>query len=176
MRKKREYRKRKHKPVIQPTVPSVQASHYHDIDVIHPEPYSSDEDGYSPGTSPSDHEDENDPDGPFAFRRRRNCNYFAPILNRLGNWPWHSPEDGGLGKKKFRYNLCSLSQPPRCIGYARRRMGRGGRVLLDRAVTPWDETLHQIDMSSGSFSGVVGDYVTYIRDKKFHIFVHILLH
>ena len=25
----------------------------------------------------SDHEDENDPDGPFAFRRRRNCNYFA---------------------------------------------------------------------------------------------------
>lgn len=47
MRKKREYRKRKHKPVIQPTVPSVQASHY-DIDVIHPEPYSSDEDGYSP--------------------------------------------------------------------------------------------------------------------------------
>lgn len=40
------------------------------------------------------------------------------------------------------------------------------RVLLDRAVTPWDETLHQIDMSSGSFSGVVGDYVTYIRDKK----------
>lgn len=166
VRKKREYRKRKHKPVIQPTVPSVQASHYHDIDVIHPEPYSSDEDGFSPGTSPSDHEDENDPDGPFAFRRRRNCNYFAPILNRLGNWPWHSPEDGGLGKKKFRYNLCSLSQPPRCIGYARRRMGRGGRVLLDRAVTPWDETLHQIDMSSGSFSGVVGDYVTYIRDKK----------
>lgn len=29
------------------------------------------------GGSPSDHEDENDPDGPFAFRRRRNCNYFA---------------------------------------------------------------------------------------------------
>lgn len=113
VRKKREYRKRKHKPVIQPTVPSLQASHYHDIDVIHPEPYSSDEDGYSPvrvveysccilkmnctaygfykysklifkkfmqyfqGTSPSDHEDENDPDGQFAFRRRRNCNYFA---------------------------------------------------------------------------------------------------
>lgn len=53
-----------------------------------------------------------------------------PILNRLGNWPWHSPEDGGLGKKKFRYNLCSLSEPPRCIGYARRRMGRGGRWVL----------------------------------------------
>ena len=27
--------------------------------------------------SPSDHEDENDPDGPFAFRRRKACNYYA---------------------------------------------------------------------------------------------------
>lgn len=40
------------------------------------------------------------------------------------------------------------------------------RVLLDRAVTPWDDTLHQMDMTSGSFSGIVGDYVTYIREKK----------
>ncbi|XP_062566237.1 enhancer of polycomb homolog 1-like [Saccostrea cucullata] len=164
VRKKREYRKRKHKQA-QPTTPTVQPSHY-DIDVLHPEPYSSDEDGYSPGTSPSDHEDENDPDGPFAFRRRKNCNYFAPILNRLGNWPWCSPEEGGLGKKNFRYNLCSLSQPSRCIGYARRRVGRGGRVMIDRAATPWDDALHQIDMSSGSYSGIIGDYVTYIRDKR----------
>ncbi|XP_048728028.2 enhancer of polycomb homolog 1-like isoform X2 [Ostrea edulis] len=165
VRKKREYKKRKHKQTVQPSTPTVQPSHY-DIDVLHPEPYSSDEEGYSPGTSPSDHEDENDPDGPFAFRRRRNCNYFAPILNRLGNWPWCSPEDGGTGKKNFRYSLCSLSQPPRCIGFARRRIGRGGRVLIDRAATRWDDTLHQIDMTSGSYSGIIGDYVTYIRDKK----------
>lgn len=27
--------------------------------------------------SPSDHEDENDPDGQFAFRRKKHCNYYA---------------------------------------------------------------------------------------------------
>ena len=27
--------------------------------------------------SPSDHEYENDPDGPFAFRRKKHCNYYA---------------------------------------------------------------------------------------------------
>lgn len=27
--------------------------------------------------SPSDHEDDNDPDGPFAFKRRRYCAYYA---------------------------------------------------------------------------------------------------
>lgn len=29
------------------------------------------------GMSPSDHEDENDPDGPFAFKRRKHCHYFT---------------------------------------------------------------------------------------------------
>lgn len=38
---------------------------------------------YFQGTSPSDHEDENDPDGQFAFRRRRNCNYFAVCTHFL---------------------------------------------------------------------------------------------
>lgn len=27
--------------------------------------------------SPSDHEDENDPDGIFAFRRKRDCHYYT---------------------------------------------------------------------------------------------------
>lgn len=27
--------------------------------------------------SPSDHEDENDPDGMFAFKRKKNCSYYA---------------------------------------------------------------------------------------------------
>ena len=29
------------------------------------------------GLSPSDHEDENDPDGPYAFKRRKNCSYYT---------------------------------------------------------------------------------------------------
>ncbi|KAJ8307466.1 hypothetical protein KUTeg_015550 [Tegillarca granosa] len=183
VRKKREYRKRKHKQTVQQqqsqtvTVPT---NMYSDIDVLHTEGYSSEDEGLSPGMSPSDHEDENDPDGQFAFRRRKNCNYYAPQLNRLGNWSWNGSDDGGTGDKKFRYNLLSLSQPHRCLGFARRRIGRGGRqvpislcllkcwVLIDRASTPWDEELSHIDLSSnrGTYSGVIGDYITYIRDRK----------
>jgi len=55
------------------------------------------------------------------------CSLLQPILDRLGNWPWCSQEEGGLGDKRYRYSITSLSQPQRCIGFARRRVGRGGR-------------------------------------------------
>lgn len=172
VKKKREYRKRKHKQVIQQqrehTVTSVQQSHFNDIDVLHPD-FSSEDEGLSPGMSPSDHEEENDPDGLFAFRRKRNCHYHAPILNRLGNWPWCSQEDGGMGEKKYRYNLTSLSQPPRCIGFARRRLGRGGRVLLDRAFSDWDEPLYRSNFSSQGTS-LGEDYNSYIRENRIPYF------
>ena len=32
--------------------------------------------------SPSDHEDENDPDGIFAFRRKRDCQYYAVSIEQ----------------------------------------------------------------------------------------------
>ena len=31
--------------------------------------------------SPSDHEDENDPDGVFAFKRMKNCLYYAVSMS-----------------------------------------------------------------------------------------------
>lgn len=31
--------------------------------------------------SPSDHEDENDPDGPYAFKRRKSCQYYAVSIH-----------------------------------------------------------------------------------------------
>lgn len=163
VKKKREYRKRKHKTSHQRehNVTSVQPSHFTDIDVLQPD-FSSEDDALSPGMSPSDHEEENDPDGQFAFRRKKNCHYQAPILERLGNWPWFSPEDGGMGEKKYRYNLTSLSHPSRCIGFARRRLGRGGRVLFDRAFSEWDDSLHRSNKSSS----LMDDYNTYIREKK----------
>lgn len=170
-KKKREYRKRKHKvSTSQPPNQNTNAQPvYNNTDhlgMLQSDLYSSDEDVLSP-MSPSDHEDENDPDGIYAFRRKRNCSYHAPILDRLGNWPWCSSEDGGLGEKKYRYSLTSLSQPQRCVGFARRRVGRGGRILLDRGFSPWDDGLHQVDLSgSGSYSGILGDYITHIREKK----------
>ena len=50
-------------------------------------------------------------DGPFAFKRKRNCQYLAPLLDEHGfdihrGWPWESPDDGGAGEPKYRYEKC----------------------------------------------------------------------
>ncbi|XP_053526953.1 enhancer of polycomb homolog 1 isoform X2 [Artibeus jamaicensis] len=94
----------------------------------------------------SETEEENDPDGPFAFRRKAGCQYYAPHLDQTGNWPWTSPKDGGLGDVRYRYCLTTLTVPQRCIGFARRRVGRGGRVLLDRAHSDYDNVFRHLDL------------------------------
>ncbi|XP_037366375.1 enhancer of polycomb homolog 1 isoform X2 [Talpa occidentalis] len=94
----------------------------------------------------SEAEEENDPDGPFAFRRKAGCHYYAPHLDQTGNWPWTSPKDGGLGDVRYRYCLTTLTVPQRCIGFARRRVGRGGRVLLDRAHSDYDSMFRHLDL------------------------------
>uniref|UniRef100_A0A8C0QFQ1 Enhancer of polycomb C-terminal domain-containing protein n=1 Tax=Canis lupus familiaris TaxID=9615 RepID=A0A8C0QFQ1_CANLF len=94
----------------------------------------------------SEAEEENDPDGPFAFRRKAGCQYYAPHLDQTGNWPWTSPKDGGLGDVRYRYCLTTLTVPQRCIGFTRRRVGRGGRVLLDRAHSDYDSMFRHLDL------------------------------
>ncbi|KAM5235117.1 enhancer of polycomb homolog 1 isoform 4-T4 [Ctenodactylus gundi] len=98
----------------------------------------------------SEAEEENDPDGPFAFRRKAGCQYYAPHLEQTGNWPWSSPKDGGLGDVRYRYCLTTLTVPQRCIGFARRRVGRGGRVLLDRAHSDYDSIFRHLDLETRS--------------------------
>ncbi|KAL9868785.1 enhancer of polycomb homolog 1 isoform 4-T4 [Geothlypis trichas] len=100
----------------------------------------------------SEAEEENDPDGPFAFRRKAGCQYYAPHLDQPGNWPWSSPKEGRLGDVRYRYCLTTLTVPRRCIGFARRRVGRGGRVLLDRAHSDYDSAFHHLDLESFSSS------------------------
>ncbi|XP_053822747.1 enhancer of polycomb homolog 1 isoform X4 [Vidua macroura] len=100
----------------------------------------------------SEAEEENDPDGPFAFRRKAGCQYYAPHLDQPGNWPWSSPKEGRLGDVRYRYCLTTLTVPQRCIGFARRRVGRGGRVLLDRAHSDYDSAFHQLDLERFSSS------------------------
>ncbi|XP_068942560.1 enhancer of polycomb homolog 1 isoform X1 [Petaurus breviceps papuanus] len=108
---------------------------------------SSDEDPLSQVLSgSSEAEEENDPDGPFAFRRKAGCQYYAPHLDQTGNWPWTSPKDGGLGDVRYRYCLTTLTIPQRCIGFARRRVGRGGRVLLDRTHSDYDSMFRHLDL------------------------------
>uniref|UniRef100_A0A1B6C911 Enhancer of polycomb-like protein n=1 Tax=Clastoptera arizonana TaxID=38151 RepID=A0A1B6C911_9HEMI len=85
---------------------------------------------------------------PFDFHRKNACSYHAPILNGVGNWPWCGREQGGMGFKKFRYSLTALASPKfQCIGYARRRIGRGGRVILDRTGSNPDKYWESMDFT-----------------------------
>uniref|UniRef100_A0A7N6AJG6 Enhancer of polycomb homolog n=1 Tax=Anabas testudineus TaxID=64144 RepID=A0A7N6AJG6_ANATE len=93
----------------------------------------------------SEAEEENDPDGAYAFRRKAGCQYYAARQDRVGSWPWCGPWEGGLAEARFRYSLTTLTVPLRCLGMARRRVGRGGRVLLDRAHTDYDNVFQGLD-------------------------------
>ncbi|XP_035526435.1 enhancer of polycomb homolog 1-like isoform X2 [Morone saxatilis] len=93
----------------------------------------------------SEAEEENDPDGAYAFRRKAGCQYYAAHQDRVGSWPWCGPWEDGLAEARFRYSLTTLTVPRRCLGMARRRVGRGGRVLLDRAYTDYDNIFHGLD-------------------------------
>ena len=111
---------------------------------------SDDEYGMLPSQS-SDLEDEED--GYFAFKRKRNCQYLRPKSDdydsddcgldsfedtphkflRLDDLEVDKEMNHNLSNK-LKYSLASLSVPKfRFIGFSRRRMGRGGRVILDRA-------------------------------------------
>ncbi|NXF79864.1 EPC2 protein, partial [Sclerurus mexicanus] len=107
--------------------------------------HSSDEDEFPQVPSPvSEAEEENDPDGPCAFRRRAGCQYYAPRLDQTNSLN-ENPELAELDKLRFRHCLTTLTIPRRCIGFARRRIGRGGRVIMDRISTEHDPVLRQID-------------------------------
>ncbi|XP_054418430.1 enhancer of polycomb homolog 2 isoform X2 [Pteronotus mesoamericanus] len=92
----------------------------------------------------SEPEEENDPDGPCAFRRRAGCQYYAPRLDQV-NHSFENSELTDLDKLRYRHCLTTLTVPRRCIGFARRRIGRGGRVIMDRISTEHDPVLKQID-------------------------------
>ncbi|XP_029612056.1 enhancer of polycomb homolog 1 isoform X1 [Salmo trutta] len=145
VRMKRKYEKK-------PKIPPLSAPQHSGPSVFNPKdlnqydfPSSDDEPFSQIHSGSSEAEEENDPDGSFVFRRKAGCQYYASRLDQSGNWPWVSPSEGGLGDPRFRYCLTSLTVPRRCIGLARRRTGRGGRLLLDRAHTDLDSIFHNLD-------------------------------
>lgn len=81
------------------------------------------------------------PDGKYTFRRKKGVIYHAPRYDSMGNWPWTHPVEGGTADSRFCYCCTSVQKKCRCIGFARRRVGRGGRVCFDRAFTPYDDYL-----------------------------------
>ncbi|KAM8822807.1 enhancer of polycomb homolog 1 isoform 2-T3 [Spinachia spinachia] len=145
VRTKRKYEKK-------PKIPPLSAPQHSGPSVFNPKDLnqydfpSSDEEPFSQiHSGSSEAEEENDPDGCYAFRRKAGCHYYASRLDQSGSWPWEGPSNGGLADPRFRYCLTSLNMPWRCIGLARRRVGRGGRVLLDRAYTDLDGICQSLD-------------------------------
>ncbi|KAG7467333.1 hypothetical protein MATL_G00152240 [Megalops atlanticus] len=108
--------------------------------------HSSGEEDYPQIQSPvSEADEENDPDGLFAFRRKAGCQYHAPLLDHSNSLLWDHPELAGLPARRYRHCATALSRPRCCVGLARRRVGRGGRVILDRASSEHDHILKQLD-------------------------------
>ncbi len=103
-------------------------------------PFQSDDDAFSAnGAMSSDYED--DPqDAPFAFRRKANVQYLSP--NFSCSDPMDMDGDQNIfdfnvftskAEPRFKYYNGSLSTPSsRYLGPIRRRVGRGGRIILDR--------------------------------------------
>ncbi|MCI4378106.1 hypothetical protein PGIGA_G00212030 [Pangasianodon gigas] len=101
----------------------------------------------SPSSEP---DEENDPDGGFVFRRRAGCHYLAPLTDKSCT---PVPRLDGIDALCQRNSLTALSVPRRCIGVTRRRLGRGGRVLLDRTSSDLDRVLRHLDPDTVSPSG-----------------------
>jgi enhancer of polycomb-like protein len=135
-KEKRHYKKRRHKAISKNQTSSSSGNAvFHPVQGLGftPEDDISSSEETPVQISPSEAEEEEDT-GPFAFRRRLNCDYQAPA--EFYPWVWCSNEEEKTSDKKYLF--CPTSLPKRSgeghryIGRARRRIGRGGRVILDR--------------------------------------------
>ena len=76
-------------------------------------------------------------DSPFAFRRKEGVQYHSP-LEDFGNNN-NLMKEISLLPEAGPYTLTSISNR-RCLGFCRRRIGRGGRLVLDRLSSKWDDS------------------------------------
>ncbi|XP_045910716.1 enhancer of polycomb homolog 2 isoform X1 [Micropterus dolomieu] len=93
-----------------------------------------------PPSPPSSSDEESSPDGVFVFRRKAGCQYLSPGTEQTGGVD--GPE---LLPQCLRHCLTELTRPPHWTGLSRRRIGRGGRIILDRASSGLDPVLRQLD-------------------------------
>lgn len=82
------------------------------------------EDDFS--TVDSDYESADE--GPFQFRRKEGVQYLAPT-----DWSENEDTDSFPSSCSPTNKFIWTYVPDICVSYARRRVGRGGRVILDRA-------------------------------------------
>ncbi|XP_010878242.2 enhancer of polycomb homolog 2 isoform X2 [Esox lucius] len=142
VRPRKKYTRRD--PLCRPGRPAKRQHVVNKADIKQYDFHSSGEEDY-PLSPPSEPDEENDPDGAFAFRRKAGCSYLAPCVAQSSGFLWEHPELVGLDAVRYRHSLTALSVPQRCVGLARRRVGRGGRILMDRASSELDTVLKQLD-------------------------------
>eukprot|EP00092_Neocalanus_flemingeri_P011958 GFUD01012891.1.p1 GENE.GFUD01012891.1~~GFUD01012891.1.p1 ORF type:complete len:510 (+),score=173.53 GFUD01012891.1:48-1577(+) len=147
-REKRIYRKRKHHKsgLNRPAISGLLRGERTLLPLL-PDPLSSDDDRSSLNTKQSDQEPEEpeEMDGPFTFKRKAGVQYHEPIDDPA---PWTE------SASKHSYFLSaappSYGKPEECLGFCRRRLGRGGRVVIDRIPSRWDVSWAQAGLD---FSG-----------------------
>ena len=117
-------------------------------------------------------------DAPFAFRRKANCQYLAPVLDN--NDPFSNvndnindenlPDFNVVSKEpRHRYSYASISNPkPRFLGRVRRRVGRGGRYCLDRIHPYGTPCTNNSSSAAVSSEQVILSEADCVRDKIPH--------
>ncbi|XP_042350006.1 enhancer of polycomb homolog 2-like [Plectropomus leopardus] len=106
---------------------------------------SGDEDSPPPLYPPSSPGEENNPDGVFVFRRTAGCQYLSPCTE-----PARGPDS-----PDHRHSLTELL--PHWTRLSRRRRGRGGRIVLDRASSCLDPLLRQLDSLTRTSTCLLSD-------------------
>jgi len=144
-KEKRIYRKRKHKSVFMrngfPNLLKADHHHHHLLPLVVPDTLSSDDDkGSSICAKHSDIEmDDNDEnDGPFSFKRKAGVEYLAPTESLFPDLDSPEPHQEFL---PLMIPL-DLGRSSEYVGFCRRRVGRGGRLVLERLPSKWDAQPH----------------------------------
>ena len=150
-REKRTYRKRKHKSGL--TRPLMQGMFRNEKNflTVSADLASSDDDRSSLNTKQSDQEMEEleDSEGPFTFRRKAGVQY-----HEATDEPWSHDTEARFPFLLAAAPLSLDSRPERGLGFSRRRLGRGGRVVIDRIPSKWDSAWDAETDFSGDVSVV----------------------
>lgn len=105
------------------------------------------------------------------------CFFYQPRYDSIGNWPWEHPVEGGTGVSQYSFAKTSISKECRCIGFARRRLGRGGRINFDRVYTPFDKVSsnNQSDKNEAKSLSINSDRVPPWLVLTFYLLLILLL-
>ncbi|XP_059620533.1 uncharacterized protein LOC132264365 isoform X2 [Phlebotomus argentipes] len=140
-KEKRQYKKRKHKYIPRGTQGGSLAAGGNLIPGGGDSLVSSEDDEllYNLSGAPEMPEEE----GVFAFRRNLNCQYKRPIHSGVGGWSRASRGRHVLPDYRCKFTLGAVR--PRERAFVRRRIGRGGRVVIDRLSGNVDDVWSKLD-------------------------------